>query len=59
MAIIQAIADILMIIVSLIVTVIVTIFDIIYDIICCNCFGGRTRRTGSRGRYRFGRRSVL
>lgn len=35
--------------------IIVTIFDIIFDILCCNCFGGRTRRTGTH-RYRFGRR---
>ncbi|KAI0699391.1 hypothetical protein C8T65DRAFT_302635 [Cerioporus squamosus] len=33
--------------------IIVTIFDVIFDIICCNCFGGRTRRTGTH-RYRFG-----
>ena len=37
--------------------IIVTIFDIIFDILCCNCFGGRTRRTGTH-RYRFGRRSA-
>lgn len=33
--------------------IIVTIFDVIFDILCCNCFGGRTRRTGTH-RYRFG-----
>lgn len=34
--------------------IIVTIFDVIFDILCCNCFGGRTRRTGTHS-YRFGR----
>ncbi|KAI0778719.1 hypothetical protein BD413DRAFT_609290 [Trametes elegans] len=53
-AVVSAIASIIMIIVSVIVTIIVTIFDIIFDILCCNCFGGRTRRTGTH-RYRFGR----
>ncbi|KAH9837266.1 uncharacterized protein C8Q71DRAFT_857581 [Rhodofomes roseus] len=46
-AVVSAIASIIMIIVSVIATIIVTIFDIIFDIICCNWFGGRTRRTGS------------
>ncbi|KAH9897887.1 hypothetical protein C8Q73DRAFT_788117 [Cubamyces lactineus] len=53
-AVVSAIAEIIMIIVSVIVTIIVTIFDIIFDILCCNCFGGRQRRTGTH-RYRFGR----
>ncbi|CCM00030.1 uncharacterized protein FIBRA_02056 [Fibroporia radiculosa] len=52
-AVISAIASVIMIIVSVIATIIVTIFDIIFDILCCNCFGGRTRRTGSH-RYRWG-----
>ncbi|KAH8105168.1 hypothetical protein BXZ70DRAFT_1004696 [Cristinia sonorae] len=47
-AVISAIASVCMIIVSTIVTIIVTIFDIIFDILCCNCFGGRKRRTGIR-----------
>ncbi|KAH9891588.1 hypothetical protein C8Q73DRAFT_78753 [Cubamyces lactineus] len=54
-AVVFGIADIIMIIVSVIVTIIVTIFDIIFDILCCNCFGGRQRRTG-RHKYRFGGR---
>ena len=37
--------------------IIVTIFDIIFDILCCNCFGGRTKRTGTHS-YRFGRRGA-
>ncbi|OSX67098.1 hypothetical protein POSPLADRAFT_1051253 [Postia placenta MAD-698-R-SB12] len=53
-AVVSAVASIIMIIVGVIVTIIVTIFDIIFDIICCNWFGGRTRRTGTH-RYNFGR----
>ncbi|KAM5536051.1 hypothetical protein V8D89_010309 [Ganoderma adspersum] len=56
-AVVSAIADIIMIIVSVIVTIIVTIFDVIFDILCCNCFGGRTKRTGTHS-YRFGRRGA-
>ncbi|OBZ78733.1 hypothetical protein A0H81_00279 [Grifola frondosa] len=53
-AIISAIAGIIMTIVDVIVMIIVTIFDVIFDILCCNCFGGRSRRTGShRMRSRF------
>ncbi|GBE77440.1 hypothetical protein SCP_0103150 [Sparassis crispa] len=52
-AIISAIANVIMTIVSVIVTIIVTIIDVILDILCCNCFGGRTRRTGTHS-YRFG-----
>ncbi|KAH9858331.1 hypothetical protein C2E23DRAFT_177367 [Lenzites betulinus] len=54
-AIVSAIAQVIMIIVSVIVTILVTIFDVIFDILCCNCFGGRTRRTGTHS-YRFGSR---
>ncbi|TFY53673.1 hypothetical protein EVJ58_g9323 [Rhodofomes roseus] len=46
-AVVSAIASVIMIIVSVIATIIVTIFDVIFDIICCNWFGGRTRRTGT------------
>ncbi|GJE96082.1 hypothetical protein PsYK624_122750 [Phanerochaete sordida] len=52
-AVISAIANVIMTIISAIVTVIVTIIDVILDILCCNCFGGRRRRTGTH-RYRFG-----
>ncbi|KAH8105167.1 hypothetical protein BXZ70DRAFT_1004695 [Cristinia sonorae] len=53
-AVISAIASILMIIISTIVTIIVTIFDVIFDILCCRCFGGRKRRTGTH-KFNFGR----
>ncbi|KIP02625.1 hypothetical protein PHLGIDRAFT_286105 [Phlebiopsis gigantea 11061_1 CR5-6] len=56
-AIISAIANVIMTIISAIVTVIVTIIDVILDILCCNCFGGRKRRTGTH-RYNFGRRGA-
>ncbi|KAI0084515.1 hypothetical protein BDY19DRAFT_970616 [Irpex rosettiformis] len=54
-AIVSAIANVIMTIVSVIVTIIVTIIDVIIDILCCNCFGGRRRRTGTH-RYNFGGR---
>lgn len=54
-AIISAIANVIMTIVSVIVTIIVTIIDVILDILCCNCFGGRRRRTGTH-KFRWGAR---
>lgn len=37
---------------NMLLQVVVAIFDVIFDILCCRCFGGRTRRTGSRTYYR-------
>ncbi|KAK7682046.1 hypothetical protein QCA50_015010 [Cerrena zonata] len=54
-ALISAVANVLLIVVSTLVTIIVSVLDVIIDILCCNCFGGRSFRTGTHV-YKFGKR---
>ncbi|EPQ52720.1 hypothetical protein GLOTRDRAFT_140360 [Gloeophyllum trabeum ATCC 11539] len=46
-AVVTGVVAVASIILGVIATIIIGIFDIIFDILCCNCFGARTRRTGT------------